>query len=348
MQYSLIFSFIFMIPSVECWWNQKPIDAPLDRTTLRDYSTYRTVNFVSTSFFEEKLTGKQGVEYYSCESPAGRDDNSPNPSNGIIHERELVQAFGLVWECTRKVENGRLSLEPVSCESMERRYESYEVLSPGSSRTVNNGSVKHSCVIVDGGLRSVSEYVPGCYYNGTVYKLGEFWLEENQGDKHLVQNVTMECVRSESGYFDKKVIKNGTYYIQKEIQHSYVRLNNFYEKSDLVLVEHSDGIQRSKEINTRRFKCVETEPGHVTLKDATEEDMYCTYKNQTYHYESIWIDVTRGASLRCENGNEVMKEYCFLNGKRYNIGLEMKLSNGCVFVCNGHKNIYICEEPLKL
>ena len=47
--------------------------------------------------------------------------------------------------------------------------------------------------------------VPGCYYNGTVYKLGEFWLEENQGDKHLVQNVTMECVRSESGYFDKKV-----------------------------------------------------------------------------------------------------------------------------------------------
>ena len=78
-------------------------------------------------------------------------------------EDQQEHAFGLVWKCTRKVEDGSLRLEPVSCEpvsceSIERQYESYEVLSPGSSRTVNNGSVNHSCDIVDGGLRSVSEY----------------------------------------------------------------------------------------------------------------------------------------------------------------------------------------------
>ncbi|EFP00779.1 hypothetical protein CRE_21258 [Caenorhabditis remanei] len=249
-------------------------------------------------FFEEKLTGKKGIVYDSCESPAGIDESDPfNRFNGIINERELVQAFGMVWKCTRKVEDGSLRLELFAC-SVERFR--YRYLDPGESRTMNNGSVKHSCDIVDGGLRSIFEY------------------------------------------------ENGTYYIQKEIVRPYVRLNNFYEKSDLVLVEHSDGIQRSKQINTRRFKCVETKPGHVTLITATEEDMSCRYKNGTYSYESIWIDVTRGASLRCDNGNEVMKEYCSLNGKNYDIGLELKLSNGCVFVCNEHKNIYICEEPLKL
>ena len=124
-----------------------------------------------------------------------------------------------MWKCTRNVEDGRLSLEPIACQSVERN-ENYEVLSPGSSRTMNNGSVKHSCDIGDGRLKSVFEFgewiskrkvykvqisVPGCYHNGIVYQLGDEWQEENQGDKHLVQNVTMECVRSESGYFDKKV-----------------------------------------------------------------------------------------------------------------------------------------------
>ncbi|KAF1754974.1 hypothetical protein GCK72_021540 [Caenorhabditis remanei] len=267
-----------------------------------------------------------------------------------------------MWKCTRNVEDGRLSLEPVACQSVERN-ENYEVLSPGSSRTMNNGSVKHSCDIGDGRLKSVFEFVPGCYHNGIVYQLGDEWQEENQGDKHLVQNVTMECVRSESGYFDKKVTEckfnseeeydvhhlgNNSLYIEKFIDYITIRLNNYYEKSDLVIVEDSDGIQSSKRVNTRHLKCVETEPGHVTLINVTEEETGCTYKNQTYLHKSSWVDVTQGAGLRCGNGNEVMKDYCSLNGKMHTLGEELKLSNGCVFVCDEQRNIYICDDLLKL
>ena len=55
------------------------------------------------------------------------------------------------------------------------------------------------------------------------------------------------------------------------VQHIGIALNHFYENSDLVLVEDPNDLKVANKINTRRFKCVETEPGHVTLKDATEE-----------------------------------------------------------------------------
>ena len=66
MQYLLILSFFFLLTSVECrWFGQKPIDAAFERAKLMKYTKYRATNFVITSLYEEKLTGKHGIEYWS-------------------------------------------------------------------------------------------------------------------------------------------------------------------------------------------------------------------------------------------------------------------------------------------
>ncbi|CAL2037189.1 unnamed protein product [Caenorhabditis brenneri] len=57
----------------------------------------------------------------------------------------------------------------------------------------------------DGKLSLEPVSFPGCYYDGKVYKIGERWNEKNPGDHITSPYVEMECYRSESGYFDKKV-----------------------------------------------------------------------------------------------------------------------------------------------
>ncbi|EGT49854.1 hypothetical protein CAEBREN_08198 [Caenorhabditis brenneri] len=96
-------------------------------------------------------------------------------------------------------------------------------------------------------------------------------------------------------------------------------------------------------------RCVETEPGHVAVVKATEEDVGCNYKNQFHKYLSSWEDHEMGAGLICLEFNKVMKNYCLVNGKKYYADHqhEHKLSNGCTFICHDQKNIYKCPDQLK-
>ncbi|EGT49892.1 hypothetical protein CAEBREN_02257 [Caenorhabditis brenneri] len=94
--------------------------------------------------------------------------------------------------------------------------------------------------------------------------------------------------------------------------------------------------------------CVETEPGHLALKKASEEEIGCTHKNQFHPYRSHWDDLEMGASLFCDDHKKVVKNRCAVNGLSLWVSpfIDYKLSNGCTFICNDQKNIIKCPEQL--
>ncbi|EGT49888.1 hypothetical protein CAEBREN_10562 [Caenorhabditis brenneri] len=94
-------------------------------------------------------------------------------------------------------------------------------------------------------------------------------------------------------------------------------------------------------------RCVETEPGHVAVVKATEEEVGCTYKNQFHKYDSYWKDLEMGAVLKCDQFNKVRKDRCLFKGMELHPNsYEPRLSNGCTFICNEQKNIYKCPDQL--
>ncbi|CAL2047324.1 unnamed protein product [Caenorhabditis brenneri] len=206
-------------------------------------------------------------------------------------------------------------------------FESYAIDAPFkySLRKLNGHSYKNSVTVYTikdelTGMVKVDSQFPGCYHNGTVYTVGQEWIEENPGDKKI--SVMMGCQRGESGYFEKKVLGclvtvetysivgtylgNDSYHVTNET-YTYEKI---MELNAVEVLSDSEGEDREME------RCVETEPGHVAVVKTTEEEVGCTY--------------------------------CLVNGTEYYVShsREHKLSNGCTFICHDQKNIYKCPDQL--
>ncbi|CAL2047328.1 unnamed protein product [Caenorhabditis brenneri] len=272
-------------------------------------------------------------------------------STGRIEPGDTLPVDFFNWKCTKLVDNGKLSAEPVTCLYGDKYVHPWYELKAGESVFISNGTVKISCDIVNGGLRRSSEVVPGCFYNGTVYQIGEDWTEENPGDKNSSHKIWMTCQRGESGYFEKKVLgcvlkrKLGDYSGPNTA--GEVDLTEIIDKK-IMLGEVEWRIYDEEIENRDNSLCVETEPGHVALKKATEEEIGCTHKNQFHPYRSHWDDLEMGASLFCDDHKKVVKNRCAVNGRSLWVSpfIDYKLSNGCTFICNGQKNILKCPEQL--
>ncbi|EGT49843.1 hypothetical protein CAEBREN_03921 [Caenorhabditis brenneri] len=135
-----------------------------------------------------------------------------------------------------------------------------------------------------------------------------------------------------------KYLENGSYYVTNETY----RFDSYMKLNEVRILSDSEGEDRDME------RCVETEPGHVAVVKATEAEVGCTYKNEFHKYGSYWEDLEMGAVLKCQNDNKIEKKECLVNGSEYYVSIfcELKLSNGCRFICHEQKNIYKCPNQL--
>ncbi|EGT49862.1 hypothetical protein CAEBREN_16642 [Caenorhabditis brenneri] len=129
---------------------------------------------------------------------------------------------------------------------------------------------------------------------------------------------------------------------------SYHVTNETYTYEKIMELNAVEVLSDSEGEDKEMERCVETEPGHVAVVKATEEEVGCTYKNQFHKYDSYWEDHEMGAVLKCEHDNKIEKKECLVNGTEYYLShsREHKLSNGCTFICHEQKNIYKCPDQL--
>ncbi|CAO4384296.1 unnamed protein product [Caenorhabditis nigoni] len=133
----------------------------------------------------------------------------------------------------------------------------------------------------------------------------------------------MTCYKSESGYFEKNV---AGCILQSEVV-QYIMLNQTWELAENIFK-----------------KCVETELGKVDLISVEKFEDTCNLNGVTYQ-RGQWFDKQRGANLRCAFG-KVEKDSCEIGGVLVWLNHEVKLSNGCTFLCHPQTNIYNCDAPL--
>ncbi|CAL2047325.1 unnamed protein product [Caenorhabditis brenneri] len=320
---------------------------------IYNYENFQENNFVFFFKVKDEMTGNDEMNYQYCTKPNDTEPHHPiMASSQFIHPEQSVTIDEVfIWKCVKTRENGKYSAEPFRCVYKAENGTNVEMMAGESSQT-NNGSIKHYCDIANGGLRRVTEYVLGCYHNGTVYTVDETWEEENPGDKNSSQRVKMGCRRGESGHFEKKVLgciitksskvveylENGSSIVTNET-YTYIK---YMKLNEVEILSYSEDEDRELE------RCVETEPGHVAVVKATEEEVGCTYKNEFHKYDSYWEDHEMGAVLKCEHDNKIEKKECLVNGTEYYLShsREHKLSNGCTFICHEQKNIYKCPDQL--
>ncbi|CAL2037190.1 unnamed protein product [Caenorhabditis brenneri] len=296
------------------------------------YINHGGKNFVSSTTIRDEVTGSLTTEYRDCLSPQESKSIIITARSGLIYPGETEETDYFKWKCSRQPNNG-LSIEPITCLLKDRNGKLFE-MKPGESN--DTGLIRHTCDIINGGLTRVTEFVHGCYHNGTVYRIGEKWREVNPGDRNSSAYVIMECYRSESGYFDKRVIGCENDDCSDEAYKTLIKYD-MYIKLNSFLNFYSD----DEEIK----KCVETEPGHVALIAADRKETDCVYAGVSHPITTSWSDKSKAARFWCSEENKVFKSYCEID-ECININSEHKLSNGCTFVCDSKKNIYKCDNQL--
>uniref|UniRef100_A0A1I7T6L8 Serpentine receptor class r-10 n=1 Tax=Caenorhabditis tropicalis TaxID=1561998 RepID=A0A1I7T6L8_9PELO len=146
-------------------------------------------------------------------------------------------------------------------------------MAPGDSFETRNGSIRQSCDFANGGLRKVTEYVPGCYHNGRIYEVDREWEEENPGGETPLLNVTMTCKRGKSGYFEKEVarcvlyVKQDNTEIAEDPENIVYKFIHHMQLNEVVISYAGNKIDKKQ-------KCVEVELGRVGLIEVTEEAGY--------------------------------------------------------------------------
>ncbi|CAI2347679.1 unnamed protein product [Caenorhabditis sp. 36 PRJEB53466] len=268
---------------------------------------------------------------------------------------ETVTDGFFTYKCVKN--EAALVLEPISCEDHGK------VMNVGESVKKVNGSVIVDCNQYDGDLKLVAEYVPGCYHNGTVYRVGENWEEMNaHGDESNVEWLEMEC-KLENGYYENRVSGCIT---EQFVEEDQGEQGMELEQNELVLtIEMSSNGRRLKVKRLTRIvvklgdflfdaksetyrKCAQLEPGYVGFLEAEYKRPKCTLENRETREEADeWIDAKKGTKMVCQGG-EAVKKGCLIGD--YELGLYEKriLSDSkCVFLCHPLTNVYACEEPLE-
>ncbi|CAL2048628.1 unnamed protein product [Caenorhabditis brenneri] len=348
----LLISFLSFFLNVDCIIYEDEdfsLEAPFKFQWIK-YIDMKKTNYVSSYKYINVLTGEQDYEGAQCIAPSGRYVGNGPISR--IPPGTIFFDYDFNWKCTESRENKeKLSLEPVSCVYYEKDAKKPTEVKPGEWKMAENGYVKYFCDNWNGGMKRVAEFVPGCYHKGKIYAVNEKWTEKNHGDKNSSHSVWMTCHRAQSGYYEKKLIGC---IVKKMIFGDFTVIDG--NETYGVGVQEYDKTYSLTEVEVewdetmkgqRHWRCEETEPGQVTFREVTQEEIGCTYKNQFHQFGSYWEDHEMGAGLICVQGNKVEKTRCLVNGKEYNAyNDEFQLTNGCTFICNKQKNIYKCPDQL--
>ncbi|CAO4384280.1 unnamed protein product [Caenorhabditis nigoni] len=286
---------------------------------LPDYAeselNWKPRNFVHYDVWKNWRTGERKQFPRSC---GGLDGEA-----AVVWPEDYDYRFDshFLWSCEKSDIDGSLNLEPSACVGDESAQKALHIKA-GETEIHKNGSVVVSCKRFEGRLQRVSTPVSGCFYNNTVYPLGVYWSEPNIGDSQTLQRF-MTCYKSESGYFEKKV---AGCVLPSEVP-QYILLN------------------QTEAIADNEFeKCVKTELGKVELISVEKFEDTCNLNGVTYQ-RGQWFDKQRGANLRCALGR-VEKASCEIGGVLVWLNHEVKLSNGCTFLCHPQTNVYNCDVPL--
>ncbi|KAF1746571.1 hypothetical protein GCK72_023028 [Caenorhabditis remanei] len=283
-------------------------------------------------YFEEFTNWKTGV--------------SLNVSHSAIRQQESISPAweypenGFFWSPNSRVEDGYPEEEAIACyEEIDHPsgYRTTDRFEVNQYRSFENGTVFVSCGRFEGHVRKVSEPVYGCYYNETVYELGKKWLEPNPGEKWPLKRIMM-CTKPNDGYFESKLVgctKENIYnttdkHIKEIIYYDEINLNSTNEEAPF-------------------FKCVETKPGNVELVEVNHRMILgCVVDNVWHQRWTPWKDDKRGAIFQCEDYEQYEKKYCYVAGRQFEINRELKLTNGCTFLCHPQTNIYNCDQTSKM
>ncbi|KAF1746509.1 hypothetical protein GCK72_022965 [Caenorhabditis remanei] len=204
-------------------------------------------------------------------------------------------------------------------------------------KSFENGKVRVKCGRFDGHVRKVSEAVTGCYFNGTVHKLGEVWTEPNSNglEETSAVNKTMFCSKSAEGYFQSKLIGCSRTHIR-----NYTYGVRFFETTDRIQLNSTNEV-------SPYLMCTEDTPGGVQLVNVNEKkEAGCLIDNVWHKGSEPWIDEQRGAVFECHSYSQYRKKECLIENRRISIDKEVKLSNGCTLLCHPQANIYKCNTPL--
>ncbi|CAO4384302.1 unnamed protein product [Caenorhabditis nigoni] len=319
--------FIFLLLSslrafCDCYHDSGPsyMDSPL-RPLVPDYAnvdlTWKPRNFVHYDVWKDWKTGERKHFPRSC---GGLNEGATSvwPDD---YDYQLDRHYNFLWSCEKSEIDGSLNLEPSACVGEQLGQKTHKIKA-GETEIYKNGSIVVSCKRFEGRLQRVSTPVSGCFYNNTVYPLGAYWSEPNIGDSQTLHRF-MTCDKSESGYFEKKV---AGCILQSEVV-QYIMLNQTWELAEKIFK-----------------KCVETELGKVDLISVEKFEDTCNLDGVTYQ-RGQWFDEQRGANLRCAFG-KVEKDSCEIGGVLVWLNHEVKLSNGCTFLCHPQTNIYSCDVAL--
>ncbi|CAL2048715.1 unnamed protein product [Caenorhabditis brenneri] len=224
------------------------------------------------------------------------------------------------WRCAESKVNGSVNFEPSSCigDLTDPQNSKIEV---GQSRKYVNDSIVVYCDMFNGRIQRVSEPIYGCFHNGTVFKPGQTWREFTPGRS---VHKRMECYRAESGYYEVKL--SGCEWDDEKCSHSIPFKSLLYYPYGSFA------------------KCIETENGNVELKFVDESEDTCELDG-VIQKQGGWLDERRGANLKCYYG-KVEKSSCQIGKTLIWVNNEVKLSNGCTFLCHPQTNIYKCDNLL--
>ncbi|CCD61603.1 uncharacterized protein CELE_B0280.7 [Caenorhabditis elegans] len=286
--------------------------AVFDRNFTKPYVLKKTwvQNFIKFQYIFEGNQGKAKIVPLGCAPTNVDGDNYLKPG-----ERTFQHDF--VFSC-EEGEDGVLNYEAIACIDTQG-----EIMHPGETRSLSNGTVILHCNLYGGALKKVVERAAGCYFNETIYPEEEKWVEPqvNPNDTSIDGRL-MQCFRPHYSYYESHVV------------------GCVIGKLGVLIDEFGQLLDGSY------VKCVESEFGHVSLKSANVDELACTMDNKTYAHASQWTDVKKGANMRC-NYRHIVKESCVLGTEILPIGQEVPVSRDCIFLCHPQTNVYICDNSLE-
>ncbi|CAI4229055.1 unnamed protein product [Auanema sp. JU1783] len=274
-------------------------------------------NFIK---FEYTFEGKRAkITPIGC-VPSNTEDGA------VLASGEQFRGHDFVFACAEG-EDGVLNYEAIAC------VDAYgSQMGIGETRKLSNGTAVMHCNIFGGALKKVVERAAGCYFNESIYGEDQQWVEPIVKEFRLKQltssdmsDVTlsgrlMQCFRPHFSYYESHVIGC-------VVDRLGLRIGEFAE------------------YNGTFIKCVENELGQVSIERAELESLSCEVDGRQFPHDSKWNDTKRSAEMYCSY-NHVIKRGCLVDNQVVGIGQELKISNGCIYLCHPQTNVYICDEAL--
>ncbi|VDL73513.1 unnamed protein product [Nippostrongylus brasiliensis] len=208
----------------------------------------------------------------------------------------------------------------------------------GEVRKLSSGTVILHCNIYGGALKKVVERAAGCYFNETIYGDDQLWIEPLVNEMRMRKNKMLRKVQSPSNATE----------LTGRLMECFRPHYSYYESHVIGCAVGRRGVRFDDFIQLgggEYAQCEQDDTGNVRLRRVQLQDLSCALNNRTFNHLSKWRDEEIGAEMVCSFGN-IKKIGCVIGGRTFSIGQELRLSNGCVFVCHPFNNVYMCDQRL--